>query len=315
MEAFRDPRKILVIKLGALGDFVQALGPMEAIRRHHPDAHITLMTTKPFLELAQASGYFDVIWIDEKPKWSQPQKWLSLRNNLNRLGFDRVYDLQNNDRTSFYFRLFKSPRPEWVGVARGASHRNTSPKRTEGSGFDGHVQTLGLAGVQNIQIDRMEWVKGRTDYEGLDKPYILLVPGSAPNRPDKRWLPHHYASLAKKLVEFGYLPVIIGGKSERIIADTISQFCPEALDLCEQTSLFDIVALARNASGAIGNDTGPMHMIAPTAIPSIVLFSKDSTPTRHAPKGHDVVTIQKDSLDDLSPGQVWQAFAFQHGIA
>src|SRR5690606_27850998 len=111
MDALRDPRKILVIKLGALGDFVQALGPVAAIRRHHPHAHITLMTTKPFLELAQASGYFDVIWIDEKPKWHQAGKWLSLRNHLNDLAFDRVYDLQNNDRTGLYFRLLKSPKP------------------------------------------------------------------------------------------------------------------------------------------------------------------------------------------------------------
>lgn len=315
MDAPRDPRKILVIKLGALGDFVQALGPMAAIRRHHPHAHITLMTTKPFLELAQASGYFDVIWIDEKPKWYQAGKWLSLRNNLNDLSFDRVYDLQNNDRTGLYYRLLGTPRPEWVGIARGASHRNISPKRTEGSGFDGHVQTLALAGIQNIQIDRMDWISGKTGYDGLSQPYILLVPGSAPGRPDKRWPPHHYGALAKKLVEFGYKPVLIGGKHEKVIGDTITQFCPETLNLCEQTSLFDIAALARNAAGAIGNDTGPMHMIAPTGIPSIVLFSKDSNPARHAPKGHDVVTIQKDNLENLSPDKVWQAFAFQHGIA
>ncbi|MBT4888118.1 MAG: ADP-heptose--LPS heptosyltransferase, partial [Rhodospirillales bacterium] len=33
--------RILVIKLGALGDMIQALGPMAAIRKHHPNAHIT----------------------------------------------------------------------------------------------------------------------------------------------------------------------------------------------------------------------------------------------------------------------------------
>jgi len=62
----QQPR-ILVIKLGALGDFVQALAPMAAIRRHHPGAHITLLTTDPFVELAAASRWFDDIWVDSRP--------------------------------------------------------------------------------------------------------------------------------------------------------------------------------------------------------------------------------------------------------
>ena len=42
-----DYRRILVIKLGALGDFVQALRAMAEIRRAHPGAKITLLTTPP----------------------------------------------------------------------------------------------------------------------------------------------------------------------------------------------------------------------------------------------------------------------------
>ena len=45
---------VLVIKLGALGDFVQALGPFAAIRRHHADARVTLLTTASYEELARA---------------------------------------------------------------------------------------------------------------------------------------------------------------------------------------------------------------------------------------------------------------------
>ena len=47
--------RILVIKLGALGDVVQALGPMAAIRRHHADAHITALTAPAFAPLLEAS--------------------------------------------------------------------------------------------------------------------------------------------------------------------------------------------------------------------------------------------------------------------
>src|SRR5688572_19691096 len=192
------PSNILVIKLGALGDFIQALGPMKAIRAHHPQSHITLLTTKPFASLAQASGYFNSIEIDERPKWTQPHKWMSLRKKLKSGNFSRVYDLQNNDRTGFYLRLF-SPRPEWVGAARGASHRNDSPLRTAGLAFDGHVQTLALAGIQNVQIDTLDWMKSDISRFNLKKPYVLIVPGSAPSRPEKRW--PYYAALCALIVQ------------------------------------------------------------------------------------------------------------------
>ena len=52
--------RILVIKLGALGDIVLALGPFAAIRDAHRDARATLLTTAPYAELMRASPYFEV---------------------------------------------------------------------------------------------------------------------------------------------------------------------------------------------------------------------------------------------------------------
>lgn len=308
----KTEKNILVIKLGALGDFIQALGPMAAIRAHHPKSRITLLTTNPYETLARESGYVDDIWIDSRPRWHDVGGWLSLRKKLNDGKFFRVYDLQNNDRTSFYLKLF-SPRPEWIGAAKGASHRNTSPERTAGQAYDGHVQTLLLAGIENVALDRLEWMKGRDAFEGLVKPYMLIVPGSAANHPEKRWPVSHYVECCKKLTGQGYQSVFLGGKSETDILSTLAENIPQSLNLAERTSLFDIAALARNAAGAIGNDTGPMHIIAPTGCPSIVLFSKESNPQRHAPKGDHVLTLQKDNLSDLSPEDVAQAFMRQQG--
>ena len=64
----RPARKVLVIKLAALGDVVQAFPPFVHIRQAHPDAHITLLTTPPYASLAAASPYFDAIETDGRPK-------------------------------------------------------------------------------------------------------------------------------------------------------------------------------------------------------------------------------------------------------
>jgi ADP-heptose:LPS heptosyltransferase len=60
------PPKILIIKHGAFGDFIQCLGAFKALREKHLDAEITLLTTKPFEKLALMTGYFDAVWVDER---------------------------------------------------------------------------------------------------------------------------------------------------------------------------------------------------------------------------------------------------------
>lgn len=306
-----EPQRILVIKLGALGDFIQALGPMAAIRRHHRNAHISLLTTRPYAGFAEESGYCDSVLIDEKPGLLNPAGWLSLRKALAGGRFERVYDLQNNDRTAFYLWLLKSggSAPEWVGAAPGASHRNTSPSRTAGHAFDGHVQTLKLAGISNIEVDRLEWMKADLSSFPLRPPYVLLVPGCSPQHPQKRWPAEKYGRLAKILSSARFQPVIIGGKDETQIAQTILRACPEALDLTGQTSFRQIAVMARIAAGAIGNDTGPMHMIASTGCSCLALFSASSNPVRHAPKGAQAEILRRETLADLDVEEVIQAFA------
>ena len=304
-------KNILVIKLGALGDFIQALGPMAAIRRHHPQAHITLLTTEPFVSFGLACGYVDAVWTDVRPKWNDIKDWLELYRKFKSGTFERVYDLQNNDRTAFYLKLMPrvNRKPvEWVGAAPGASHRNDSPERTAGSALDGHIQTLALAVIQDIVIDDLRWVAGDfahfVNEEGLKKPYVLLVPGSAPEHPGKRWPAENYAQLARIIDGWGYQPVIIGTKNESDIANTICRIHPGTLSLAGKTALFDLTVLARHAAGAIGNDTGPMHLIAPTGCPSLVLFSRHSLPHRHAPRGPNVKTHQVEDLKNLKIGDV-----------
>lgn len=300
--------KILVIKLGALGDFIQATGPMRAIREYHKDAHITLLTTAPYARIGRACGYFDDIWVDERPRFYELKKWLGLRKRLNHEHFTRVYDLQNNDRTALYLKLF-SPRPEWVGAAQGASHQNSSPRRTAGQAYDGHVQTLSLAGIDNVKIDTLDWAQGNSEHVGLKRPYILFTAGSAPVRKHKRWPAEKYGRLAQLFHGLGYQPVLIGTIAEINVNHVIKTACPEALDLTAKTSLFDLVALGRGAACAVGNDTGPMHMITPTGCPSIVLFSQYSNPERNAPQGENVSIIYRDNLNELNAEDVLEKFA------
>lgn len=296
-------RRILVIKLGALGDFIQALGPMRAIRDYHKQDHITLMTTKPYAQLGRDSGYFDDVIIDARPKWYQLKKWLSLKAVLNNLNIQRVYDLQNNDRTGCYFTLFNAA-PEWVGIAKGASHRNTSPVRTQGKAFNGHKQTLALAGIEDVTIDSLSWMIPASDVYPITKPYALIVPGGSAKHPEKRWPAQAYGELCAALLSAGITPVILGTDEDRADASLVLAKAPKAISLISKTALGDIPALARDAVFAIGNDTGPMHLIAPTGCPCVVLFGGKTNPEKHGPLGTHVSTIQEHVIADIDVSRV-----------
>jgi ADP-heptose:LPS heptosyltransferase len=297
-------RRILVIRLSALGDFIMALPAMAAIRAHHPAADITLLTSKPLAELGKECGWFDRIEIDTRPRWHQIGSWLRLRRTLRGGRFDRVYDLQSQDRTAIYFRLFwPGKRPEWSGIAPGASHPHTDLERKNMHAFDIHAAQLCVAGIAHIPKPDLSWLDEDVRRLGLPSRIALLVPGSAPHRPAKRWPTAAYGALASVLVKKGITPVVIGTADERPLAEAIRAVCPKARDLTGQTSLFTIAGLARRAVFAVGSDTGPMHLIAIVGCRVISLFSAESNPERSAPRG-DVTILQRPDLAELTVGEV-----------
>ena len=305
-----NPARILIIKHSAFGDFIMSSGSFKAIRRSHGVERITLMTTETFRGLAEACPYFDDVWIDRRPGWRTPWLWGATVRRLRAFGFARVYDLQRNDRTAAYFRMLWPNRPEWVGTVAGCSHRYVKPARRKQHIVDREVAQLALAGVIADPVPALDWLDAPVPLAvaSVAKP-VLLVPGSAPHRPEKRWPASAYAQFAKALADDGLTPVLIGGPAEAEALDGIKAACPVAVDLGGRTSIAEIASLARVAVGAIGNDTGPMHVIAGVGCPTLSLFGASSDPVLIGPRGPTVVVQRETSLADLSVARVRDSFA------
>ncbi len=309
-ENIEDKPRVLVIKLGALGDFLQALGPFAAIRRHHPDAQITLLTTAPYVEMAERCGSFDRVWVDRRPKLLQIPAWLRLRKELRSAGFTRVYDLQTSDRSGFYFRLFfPGPYPEWSGIAKGCSHPHANPNRDFMHTVERQAEQLEMAGIGRVPAASVDWMTAEIAHLQPEGPYALLVPGGAPHRPEKRWPAERFADLANRLAERGIAPLLLGTQAEAETLKAIEAAAPQVINRMGETNLFEIASLARHARAAIGNDTGPMHLIALTGIPTLVLFSHASDPTLCAPRADQVTLFQVASLAALESSDVLAALS------
>jgi ADP-heptose:LPS heptosyltransferase len=299
-----DARRILVIKLGALGDVIQALGPMAAIRAHHADATITLLTTGPFADFLGRSPYVDAVWIDARAPWWRLDAVLALRRRLIGGRFARIYDLQTSARSTRYFRLLKRPRPEWSGIAAGCSHPDTDPRRDLLHTIERQAGQLRAAGIATVPPPDLSWVVADAARFALPRPYALLVPGGAAHRPGKRWPAARYAELARALIARGVTPVLLGAFSERDLTGSIVADAAGTFDLAGKTGIEDLVALGRDAALAVGNDTGPMHLLAVTGTPATVLFSAESDPALCAPRGPRVAILRVPTLADLTSAAV-----------
>jgi ADP-heptose:LPS heptosyltransferase len=294
--------KVLAIRHGALGDVIQALGPFQAIRRHHPDAHLVALTGSPYVELLRASGWFQEVWIDDRPSaWRLPALVETIAR-LRSARFGGVYDLQTSTRTSAYFYLMGMPR--WSGVATFCSHPHDNPDRIEMHTVDRQAEQLRMAGIAQVPSPDLSWLDANVERFGLPERFALVIPGGSAHRPAKRW--PYFPALAQGLGGRGVVPVIAGAAAEADLARSIAADVPAAIDLTGRTSILELAAVARRALLAIGNDTGPMHLTAAVGCPSLVLFSAESDPSRCAPRGPKVVTIRRPVLANLPVTEVLQ---------
>lgn len=294
---------ILVVKLSALGDFILSLGAFEAIRKQHAKARLTLLTTPPFQALADKCGFFDNIWVEKRWHWYELRTWRRFRQRLQVERFDAVYDMQRNKRTGIYYHLAPSvTRRGWMGYRL---PNGTSPGLYK-KGDDVPEGMLRIDDTRHFPLTSVDWLQSDISRFGLPERYGLIIPGCAPQHPQKKWPAQNYALLAREFPALGMTPVLIGGPAEKELAAAIAHHVPEALNLTGKTSFFDIAAIARGAAVAVGNDTGPMHMVSLVGVPSLWLFSGRSNPVQSAPKGEHVYVLREENISDISPTTVLQ---------
>ena len=314
----KEIKKVLVIKLGALGDFVLALAAMKKIREAHPRAKITLLTTPPFEALAKLSPYFNTVETDGRP--GDFGDLTAMLGRVRKARYDRVYDLQTNSRTNWYFQALRPFPPQWSGIAAGCSLPQRGKARYAMHTLERQADQLKQAGIWpdaptemgGAPAPDLSWILRRTKEArpvagaAAPRPYVLLVPGGSAHRPEKRWPVESYAQLAALLKARGLDIVIIGGPQESAMARQIQKAVGQARDLTGRTDFAQLAVLGAKAALTVGNDTGPTHLLAAAGAPTIALFSDASDPELCGPRGH-VAVIKSPDLKALPVSTVASA--------
>jgi ADP-heptose:LPS heptosyltransferase len=289
---------VLVIKQGALGDVVLALGAFAAIRGRHAGDRLVLLTAQAYDALVRPAGWFDDIWHDARAPWWHLAEHLARRRDVAAAGFTRVYDLQGSRRAAWYRRLWPVPASAWClddGQAAGLHAR----ERLE--------RLLAKAGIATVPPPDVSFLDADLAAFRLPEAFALLVPGSAPRRPGKRWPEAHWIGLGRALSERGLSPVLLGGTEARSAIDALAAAIPAALSLAGHTGFAELAALGRAARLAVGNDTGPMHLLAAAGCPVLTLFGPDSDPRASAPGWPHGRWLRHEPLEGLGVAAVLEA--------
>jgi ADP-heptose:LPS heptosyltransferase len=291
---------ILIIKLGSLGDVVQISGALRDIREHHKNEKITILTTSKYLNLFKNCPYVDDCLEDERLPRYNIFYLLRLKKIINSLNFDKVYDLQNSNRTNFY-RKFLFNIKDW------SSSKDIPENKYNNSvlqRFDEQLRKSNIQTHYTLKPD-FSWSVGKANNYNLytDKKYILLFPFCSRDLIHKRW---PYFSELINLIKQNhpqYELVVAPGPGE--IEEAKSFNIKIALNNNLPLNFFELASLIKKSHLVIANDTGPAHMAAHLGARGFTLFGPHTTPEKVSIEREKFIALQTMDLKSLFADRVY----------
>ena len=274
--------KILIIKLGALGDAIIATAVIKQILKHHAADNIHLLTSPPFIQIF---SHFDKLQIDS---FERGEIFNMLRTIpwIRKHKFDRIYDLQSNDRTRVFCTLSGC---SYIAGNHPHYPYTIHPKKTyigECHSFDRLNQIIETANIVPAQaipylpinkptINKVNYWLEKQNF--FYKPFVILHAGSSLTNTEKRW--PHFKELACELNNlFGI--VWVGGNDDAELNHTLST--ASGIDGTNQFNIFELAELGKHARFTVANDSAPMHILSCSQTPVFGLFGPTYPRRTHA---------------------------------
>jgi ADP-heptose:LPS heptosyltransferase len=277
--------RILIIKLGALGDVILALPHIRRISAAHPDAAITVLTAPGYADLLAGEAGLPVTAFRRRGFLEM----LRLLAWLRRQRFGVVYDLQGSLRSRIMTRVSGASRR--IGRRRDAAY-TLAPA---GAGNRPHAfeelnRLLECAGIEPATAliaskagkQEREVVSHWLRRHGLSEArLVLLHAGSSEHWPSKRWDEQHFAELAQSLEARDCRVLWIGGEDDRQLNRRLASV--SGLDASGIFTFRQLLALGQQAAFAVTSDSGPMHVLAASGLPVYAFFGPTDWRRSHAP--------------------------------
>jgi heptosyltransferase-1 len=296
--------RILIVRLGAMGDILHAVPAVIAIHRALPDTEISWMVEHRWQDLLPS--FVDPLLVDTKA-WRKHPLASVTRESIGGIRdherFDLAIDFQGSTKSAVLGWLAPAdlllgpadPR-EWPARFFYGGMIETHSAHVIDQAFEIASAAIERELVGSRPAHNWDMTAGHASVAPTDpfprnakleswaqqfgnKKIALLTPGAGWQA--KQWPAKKFGELAKQLSSFGYSVFVNIGPSEEPIGSEVI----EASGGSAQTiscSIAQLIALTRRASLFVGGDTGPTHLAAMLSVPTVALFGP-TDPRRNGP--------------------------------
>lgn len=311
--------RILIYRLGSLGDTVVALPCFKFIRNTFPSAEITILTNRPVQAKAAPlasvlgdSGLFDEV-IDYPVRLRRLSQIIKLRNRIRAGKFDLLIHLTaargllSSARDYLFFRWCGIPKIIGVPI----QHEDLRVVQTDDGLYEAEsvrlarrLRSLGEINLSDPSCWDLELTaEERNEAEQLladaaiQPPFIALSLGS--KLLVKDWTSENWKNLIARLSNrySGLAIVALGAEEEREKTDSVlAHWKGTVANLCGKTSPRVSAAVLEKASVFVGHDSGPMHLASAVGTPCVAIFSAQNPPGQWFPHGNRNRILLPDKL-------------------
>jgi heptosyltransferase-1 len=300
--------RILVVRLGAMGDVLHALPAVASLKHSFPHSRLTWVMRPRWMPLVEGNPFLDEVIPLERTTRGFAAAWRRLRKNR----FDLAVDLQGLVQSAL---VAAAARPDKIvgfhrsqaGERAAALFYSTGVVTSSAHIVDRNLELVAAAGASSL-LRTFPLPDGTAEGRLPEGKFVLASPSAGWG--SKEWPIEFYQDLAQRLD----LPLVLNGPPES--AELLGRIRGAQVHLSGIAGLIDAT---RRAHAVIGVDSGPMHLAAALAKPGVAIFGP-TDPARNGPYGGslrvvrsvEAVTTYKrhmsgDSMRAITPSAVVDA--------
>ncbi|MCM8796930.1 MAG: glycosyltransferase family 9 protein [Candidatus Omnitrophica bacterium] len=311
-----DIKNILAVRNDRFGEFLLNIPALRAIKETFPEAALTLAVNSKVAELANSIKEVDnvIVWENRKHSLKEMLRFaVSLRKNK----FDACVIL--NPSKEFNMISFLAGIPLRAGYDRKwgflLTHKLKDTKYlAQKHEIDYNLDLVGLLGCSTKDKSlRLEipaeagTVLTKFGIKDGDRP-VAIHPWTSD--PIKQWPLANFRDLSYRINnELREKVVIVGGKEESNIGvEYFGSLGNDVLNLTGRTTLLELAAILARCKLLVSGDSGPVHLASCVGAPVIAIFRNyipGKSARRWGPMGEHSVVIEKQDLNDISTGEVF----------
>lgn len=305
-------RKILIVRLSAMGDILHALPAVTALRNAMPDAEIGWLVESRWQALLRVHAaamprspeqpLVDRVHASNMAEWRR--SWASSKTRreiaasvreLRKIGYDTVIDFQGAVRSALFARASGAPTIVGEDAPREWIARFLFSARVATAGA--HVIQQDLEVASTISGHPLHYTPARLPYDreantwastqAPEERLILINPGAGWGA--KCWPAERYAQVARALEAEGGSILVNAGPGEAELAASVARGCKHARAI--ECNLTQLIALMRRTKLFIGGDTGPLHLAAALQVPAVAIFGP-TDPARNGPYQTESIVLR-----------------------